>query len=53
MNKLDIKEIKRLGDHVFKTKKEMLNYINKMSFEGYKAVIWRYGNKWLVSWERV
>lgn len=57
MNKLDIKKIKRSGYTVFNTKKEMLDYLNKTSFQmlnsyrHYRAIVCYCRRKWLVKWE--
>lgn len=49
MSKLDIKEIKRDSIHIFKTKKEMLNYISKFGFRNEERIaIKRKNKKWIV-----
>ena len=52
MPKLDLKEIKKSATIVFKTKKEMLNYISKSGFKDNERItIYRIGKKWILWWQ--
>ena len=55
MGKIDIKEVKYDAYSIFNTKKEMLNYLSKTSFNyklnNYRAIVQYCRKKWVVRWE--